>query len=271
MTGSKRLSCLLTATLLVVAHPAAAAPASIPHGTVELVAESASLQPGRDFYAGLRFVLEKGWHIYWINPGDAGEPPRVTWRLPPEIKAGALEWPYPQPLAAFSLRDYGYEGEVLLPVPMKSTAALKPGSSAVLNADLRLIVCQDVCIPGKAQVSMSLPVKAEAPAASGSKPLFDAAKAKLPRTPPASWKFRVNNEKDSLRLVATLGRPVSKAFFFPLEEGQIENAAPQVVQPSNVGFQLSLKKSNQLTKPIGALRGVLQIGDKAYLVHAPAK
>jgi len=229
------------------------------------------VQPGRDFYAGLKFVLEKGWHIYWINPGDAGEPPRVTWRLPPEITAGALEWPYPQPLSAFSLRDYGYEGEVLLPVAMKSTSALKPGNSAVLNADLRLIVCQDVCIPGKAQISMSLPVKAEAPAASGSKPLFDAARAKLPRKPPASWKFRVNNEKDSLRLVATLGRPVSKAVFFPLEEGQIENAAPQVVQPSKAGFQMRLKKSNQLTKPVSTLRGVLLMGDKAYLVHAPGE
>lgn len=51
-----------------------AAPVAIPHGTVELISGHDSIQPGRNFQLGLKFQLEKGWHIYWTNPGDAGQP-----------------------------------------------------------------------------------------------------------------------------------------------------------------------------------------------------
>jgi len=68
-----------------------------------------------------------------------------------------------------------------------------------------------------------------------------------------------------------LGRPMKQAFFFPLEEGQIDNAAPQKVQPSKSGFAVELKKSNQLTKSIQHLRGVLLLTDKAYVIDAPVE
>ncbi len=62
--------------------------------------------------------LEKEWHVYWVNPGDSGEPPRVTWDLPAGITAGAIEWPAPRRLGTASIVDYGYEDAVMLIVPM---------------------------------------------------------------------------------------------------------------------------------------------------------
>ena len=66
-----------------------------PHVNVSLVSEFASLQPGKPAWVGLRFQLEKGWHVYWANPGDSGEPPKVEWQLPPGFKAGDLQFPFP--------------------------------------------------------------------------------------------------------------------------------------------------------------------------------
>ena len=66
---------------LLCAGSAQASGAPIPHGTVELISENQSIAIGHPFYLGLHFQLEKGWHIYWVNPGDSGEPPRVTWQL----------------------------------------------------------------------------------------------------------------------------------------------------------------------------------------------
>ena len=44
-------------------------PVSIPHGTVELLSQQESVQPGHAIRLGLHFRLGKGWHIYWIeNP-----------------------------------------------------------------------------------------------------------------------------------------------------------------------------------------------------------
>ena len=245
-----------------------AAPVTIPHGTVELVAEHNSIKPGHNFQVGLKFQLEKGWHIYWTNPGDAGQPPRVTWDLPAGLSAGAILWPYPKVLSAFSVVDFGYEDEVLLLVPMQANASLK-AESANLNADLKVIICQDVCIAGKATLSLSLPVTSQAPSASAT--AFNEARQRLPKPAPASWKFQAKDSKDSFYLSGVLGRPIKQAFFFPLEESQIENAAPQKVQPSKSGFAVELKKSNQLTKSIQHLRGVLLLTDKAYVIDAPVE
>jgi DsbC/DsbD-like thiol-disulfide interchange protein len=261
----------LAAIMVALSMSPALHAATIPHGNVELVAEQQAIQPGKTFYAGLKFNLEPGWHIYWINPGDAGQPPRVNWQLPAGVTAGAIEWPYPQQLEAFSAVDFGYEDEVLLMTPMKAAAAFKAGGTASLGAQVKLIVCREMCIPGKAQLSLPLPVKEQAPAPSAAKPWFDAARKKLPRPAPRGWSFRAVNQKDSFRLTAEVGHRVSKAMFFPLKESQIENAAPQNLQPLKAGFQMTLKKSNELLKPIAHLKGVIVIGDQAYDIDAPVK
>src|SRR5262245_61466402 len=67
-----------------------------PHVQVALVAETASIQPGSELQVGLRFAPERGWHVYWRNPGDSGEAPRLTWRLPDGFTASELAWPAPE-------------------------------------------------------------------------------------------------------------------------------------------------------------------------------
>ncbi len=79
----------------------------IPHGTVELIAENQSITAGHKLNLGLHFELEKGWHIYWVNPGDSGEPPRVTWQLPAGLAVVTKEWPAPRRLGVPSIVDFG--------------------------------------------------------------------------------------------------------------------------------------------------------------------
>ena len=260
----------LGAAVLSLVSVAYAAPVSIPHGSVELLSEVPSLQPGKSFYAGLKFKLETGWHIYWINPGDAGQPPKLTWQLPAGITAGPIEWPYPKRLAAFSAVDFGYEDEVLLLIPMKAGPELRNGGSANLAAEVRMIVCREMCIPGRAQVAAKLPVQAQS-GQTRANPLFAAARRKLPQPAPRSWEFRATDQTEAFLLSAVVGGPIRQAVFFPLEESQIENAAPQVVRTSKTGFEMRLQKSSQLLKPIPRLRGVLLLGDKAYDVNAPVR
>ncbi len=255
--------CLLTAS-------AFAAPVAIPHGSVELITENGAIRPNGTLNAGLHFTLEKGWHIYWINPGDAGQPPRISWQLPPGLSAGEIQWPAPKPLPAFSLVDFGYEDEILLMVPIKAASGLPSSGNVTLNANLKFIVCREVCIPGKNQLSLSVPVGTGAPNPS-SKALFESTRKRLPKPSPTSWRFTALSKEGSFRLVGRVGRQVKSAFFFPLDTGQIENAAPQKVEPLKGGFQMTLKKSDQLSKPIQQLRGVLMVDDQPYLVSARVK
>jgi hypothetical protein len=90
------------------------------HLKVQLVSDGDSVQPGKPLRVGLRFELEQPWHIYWRNPGDSGEPPRVRWRLPAGFQAGELQWPAPERLGSGTVIDYGYQGSVLLPVAIRT-------------------------------------------------------------------------------------------------------------------------------------------------------
>jgi len=244
--------------------------ASIPHGTVELLSEQESIQPEHAFRLGLHFQLEKGWHIYWINPGDSGEPPQLEWHLPAGLRASAIEWPAPSRLPIPPLMDYGYEGEVLLPVAIENTSGLAAGGDAVLAADLKAIVCREVCIPAKAQLSLSLPVRTERPRESAeTAAMFRAARKALPKPAPASWKSSAKDLGASFELRVNTGHSASDAWFAPLEPLQIENAVPQKSVSTAAGVRLILKKSDQLLKPVSRLRGVLVLPQGAYLIDAP--
>src|ERR1700730_7570588 len=94
------------------------------HLKVRLVSEASAVAPGRTFWIGLDFALDPGWHIYWVNAGDSGQPPRVTWTAPAGYDVGPLECPQPVRIVdSETIVDYGYKGHVLLmaPVGLSST------------------------------------------------------------------------------------------------------------------------------------------------------
>ena len=266
---------LVFAVLLVIlglpsSNCAGAQSQSFPHGTVRLAAENSGVQAAHNFTLALHFSLEDGWHTYWVNPGDSGEPLRVAWTLPPGITAGPMEWPAPEKLGTPSVVDYGYVREVTLLVPMHAAANLPVEHQLTLGANVRVLVCKDVCIPGKTQITLTLPVTAQVPARDpAERALFTSARARLPHAPPAGWELTAREEKDSFVLSAQVGKRVEQAYFYPAEESQIKNAAQQPIVPAATGFALRLQKSDQLAKPVVRLRGVLLLaGDRAYQVDA---
>jgi DsbC/DsbD-like thiol-disulfide interchange protein len=262
----------LVVAALFCAAGARAGGTPIPHGTLELVAENQWIAAGHTIHLGLHFQLEKGWHIYWVNPGDSGEPPRVKWQLPAGVTAGELAWPTPRRLGTASIVDFGYEDDVMLTVPLHAAAGLavqELGHGAVqLGAEVKVLVCREMCIPSKAQLSLTLPVKSQPSAADAqTAQLFAAARNALPRPAPANWRISVANAGDSFALTAKLGQHVAQASFFPLEESQVKDAAPQQFAAVPGGFRLTLQKSDQLLKPIARLKGVLVLaGDRGYII-----
>jgi len=169
---------------------AQAAGTPIPHGTLELIAENEWIGAGHEFHLGLHFQLEKGWHIYWVNPGDSGEPPRVTWQLPADLSAGPMEWPAPRRLETSpNIVDFGYEDAVMLIAPMHADTSVIAERSARLGAEVTVLVCREICLSSKAQLSLILPIKSRQPAPDArTSALFDATRKSLPRPAPRDWR-----------------------------------------------------------------------------------
>lgn len=263
------LAALMTAAAFPAVRPAGAVPVQEPHLTVDLISRDAAIQPGSSFDAGLYFKLDPGWHVYWQNAGDSGLPPTVHWTLPASIRAGAMEFPAPQRLPLGPLMDYGYEGEVLFPVPMRADASLKPGSSVGLAAKVDWLVCREVCLPGKANLTLDLPVAAEAQKGSPQAAKFDVLASRLPHAPPDGAQAVFAPTASGFRLALLTGKRESSAQFFPFDQGQIENPAPQPSTPLANGIQLELKRDGGLHSAPPELHGLVVLADgAAYEVHA---
>ncbi|HXW89222.1 MAG TPA: protein-disulfide reductase DsbD domain-containing protein [Terriglobales bacterium] len=259
---------LAGAAWLILPFSSAGNPAE-EHAKLALISEQAAILPDQQLWMGVQFDLEEGWHTYWINPGDSGEPPRIEWELPPGFQAGPIQWPYPARLSTPPLADYGYEHQVLLMVAVRPAPGLQEGTSQRIAARVRYLICREVCIPGQKRLELTLPVRKDA-VASSTAPGFELARERLPRPAPKGWKMSAASVGDEFQLNLRIGTLTATPQFFPLEVEQIENAAFEAITTIPGGIRLHLKKSNHLLKPIPRLKGVIVVGSgNAYLVDVP--
>ena len=116
------------------------------------------IQAGETFWLGLHIAHQPHWHTYWQNPGDSGLPTRLQWQLPDGLQAGEIAWPLPKKIPIGSLANYGYEGSVLLAVPVTASADFKGSAPAPLPIQLKAewLVCRQECIPQEGQFTLSL-------------------------------------------------------------------------------------------------------------------
>lgn len=154
------LRSLLALLFFALATPALAQEQG-PYAQVQLRSARAAVAPGETFTVVIQQTIAEHWHTYWRNPGAAGEPTEITWRMPQGFSAGDILWPTPSTIPFADLVNYGYSNEVLLPVEITAPASLRPGESVTLNADLTWVVCSDICVFEGGQVSLTLPVAAQ--------------------------------------------------------------------------------------------------------------
>ncbi|HET7104520.1 MAG TPA: thioredoxin family protein, partial [Terracidiphilus sp.] len=255
--------CLLVLLWAGVPALAASDAADTPHVHVQLVVPARELGYGSPVEAGLYFKLEPGWHIYWKNAGDAGEPPKVQWTLPAGISATQLEFPAPKRLPLGPLMDFGYEHEVLFPFSFQVDHSAKTGA-AVLHAKANWLVCRATCIPGKAELEVTRKVAAGAAQmapSSSDADLIARFRAQVPKPMPAGWQATFASATGGFELRVATGKTEKQAVFFPADEGVLDNAAPQKLTPAARGFALDLKKDEGLKTAPPALNGVIEFGD----------
>jgi thiol:disulfide interchange protein DsbD len=228
----------------VPAAPAQAQIDSAPKVHARLIPEQGEIAPGGTVTIAFEQVIRPGWHTYWINPGAAGAPSALNWKLPKGWKAGPIEWPYPKRLPIGQLMDYGYEGTVWLLTTVTAPADAKPGTTLTLTATGQWLVCKEVCIPEDGALSLPLTVSAKpaAPYATMAEK-FAAARARLPSASP--WPVHFAKTDGALDLFVAAPQLAAAhpkdAQFFPLKPGEITDFAPQHMGFAAHGLVLHMK------------------------------
>jgi thiol:disulfide interchange protein DsbD len=217
-----------------------------------LVAETDGVRPGDTVTVALRLAIRENWHTYWLYPGDSGEPTTVEWTLPPGVTAGDLQFPYPERIPVEPLVNFGYKGTVLHLTGITIPEDAQPGQTVTLKGDAVWLVCEEVCIPEEASLSIDIPIVAAAPPANPTYAAeFEATRAALPKPSPWPAVFAHHGKTVSVALqapeIARAG--LASAVLFPSKGGLIKNAAPQTMGASGDSLTVSTETGRAFATP----------------------
>ncbi|MBX7137583.1 MAG: thioredoxin family protein [Oligoflexia bacterium] len=228
------------------------------HIRAELISEFDAVIPGQQFRAGLLFQPEEGWHVYWQNPGDSGRRPHLTFDLPSGWLADDLLFPVPERIAVGPLVNFGYPGKVLLPIALEVPPSAAPGPLR-MRAHADWLVCKEECVPGEKDLYLNL-IVAGADRESGHQLLFRNTEKQLPIR---SSQLHVETERSDkiirldIKAEAPLRLPAADLLYFPLESGEIQNAAVQRYVLKGDHASLELIPAAGRRDPPSQLHGVL--------------
>ena len=218
----------------------------------ELVVRNAAV-PGSGADLAILMHTTPGWHGYWLNPGDAGLPMEVEWRLPAGWKVEKLRYPLPHRLLVAGIVNYVYEDDYAV-----LTRILPPAGATgtqQVAASMRWLACTDeVCVPEKGEVTLGVPTGGMAlPDAR-----FDGWLRALPQPLSTPARFALSGERIRLAVPLPAAVEVIKPYFFPADDGPVDYAAPQKVSRSGDWLVIDLKRR---TGEPQQLNGVLSYGE----------
>ena len=201
----------------------APAQAAAPHIQPILLAESEGA-PGSHITLAVLMQPSAGWHGYWINPGDAGQPLTVDWALPRGASLGALRFPVPGTLLVSGLMNHVYEHNYAVLVDLAVPADAVPGTALAVTGKAQWLACTDkICVPE--QADLALTIKVGAPGARDAR--FDGWRAALPAPlgSPAKFALAGNTVRIAVPLPATA--KLDQPHLFVSSERVVDYAAPQ--------------------------------------------
>jgi thiol:disulfide interchange protein len=254
-----RLRALLVALLSLLAAPASAQLAPGARAiAIELVAEGRSVAPGGT--VTLAFVMRPrpGWHGYWVNPGDAGRPDRVTWRLPPGASAGPLRYPLPDRLTISGLMNYVFERDYALLADVRVPEQAAAGTVLPISAQLDYLACTDrICVPQTATVATELRVGA---ATAENRARIDGFRRALPRPLGSEARFEIAGGRLRVAVPLPAAAALDDPYFFPATLDALDYKAAQNV--SRAGDVLVVETAAApRASSLGLIEGVLRLGD----------
>ncbi|HKM57166.1 MAG TPA: thioredoxin family protein [Chthoniobacterales bacterium] len=217
-----------------------------------LISDVNAIQPGQTFRVGILYKIEPGWHIYWKYSGDSGIRTKIEWQLPAGFKVGDLQWPLPiRDKEPGGLEVFDYTSDVLLFADVQAPAVLPSGPIAI-QAKTDWLVCQNLCVPGKAQLSLNLTAGVNTP--SDAAPLFEKFASLVPKDLPAPITIAFSRAGKSL-IADVGGVPSGTALdFYPVP--------PQdsvILHVTSADGKLTIPIDTE-TEPINRLNGLLVVG-----------
>lgn len=225
-----------------------------------LLADTTAIVPGQPFQVALVLEMAPGWHTYWEYSGDSGLPTTIDWKLPPGFAAGAIQWPVPEAkVEPGDIQVYAYSGRVLLLTTI--TPPRDVSGNVTLRAAASWLVCAEICVPGGAELELTLPVEKSAAPANAAR--FEEFRARLPSNEPPPFELTWKRTGDVLSLQIQGASSATPLALYPLP-GKDQVVGHPTFHPPDM---LSIKAASPFTGVLSAGEGPAR---RAWLVSDTA-
>jgi thiol:disulfide interchange protein DsbD len=226
----------------------------------ELISEVKSIQPGEKFWVALKLEMADQWHTYWRNPGDAGLPTEIEWSLPENFSVSEIYWPYPVLFETSGVVSYGYKDNILLLSQITPPAVIN-GDKISISADATWLECKELCLPGRAELSLTLLVSSEAELDERWIDSFAGVREMLP-VKNKSWEFNSTRTDSSVIIHALLPEKDRSGFkeirFLPYDEGIYNNSKAQRIENKDEGLFIEVMFADFKLKDPDKVTGIIK-------------
>ncbi len=227
----------------------------------QLITSVDAVHPGDEILVGVQEHIIPHWHTYWINPGDSGLPTTIDYVLPKGSTVGDIQWPTPRRIVLGPVTNYGYENEVILLSKVKVPDDIQVGKEFPIQAKVKWLVCDEICIPQKVDLALTLPVVLPGIASGNGSPLIKAAQTTLPVNSP--WPFSIAKSGNTLAIRVTdvqfKKSNIKHVWFYPEKWGKIVHNAEQPWKISGDTLEVQLRSGDEPLAADEKLSGILTL------------
>ena len=238
------------------------------NSNITLLSDSYAAQPGDKLMLGIKFELEKDWHTYWKNPGDAGEGASIEWDLPQGLSASEILWPGPERIPVDPLMTFGYNDEVILLTAISSSETVK--FPLTIEAKIGWFTCKDICIPQEGKVDITIK-KGDFESSKDAEEIEKYLNT-VPSEFPQNYRIQKLDDKYFIQGEISNGQNFDSVYFFPNNYGLTAYSKAQIYEQNLNSFILEIEASKaklDITKFEGVLETTSLLGKDYYEISYP--
>lgn len=238
---------------------------------LKLISDVEKITPSARFMVAISVSLEEGWKTYWKNPGEAGSPITLTWKLPSGFQSYDLEWPVPERDHYQGLVSFGYKKPYLLISEIQAPADLPSSGEIPIEVTINWVACsKEECVPGETTLSKTFTV-GKTTDRDGS--VIDGARDALPAKLEGA---SLEADDEGLMIVfpqSVFPYSVDEVHFFPFAKGTVDLHQEESLTASEGNYYLFIKPGKEPFQPVveGIVKLVSRTPDikKSFLVSLP--
>jgi len=183
-----------------------------------IISDVKTVASGEKFWAVVHLKMQDGWHTYWKNPGDTGMAPQFIWTLPKDFKISEVIFLAPDRHKIEEFIDYGYEKDAWFLFELTATASLPENATSILSLKANWLVCNEICIPESADLSLVLPTTNTQGNLSEDSEVIKQLVAKIPQKLGDKISYAVHDKSLSFDFLEKPESNIKSAYFFPLND-----------------------------------------------------